>query len=167
MSTASNGRFIVKGGNPIHGEIEPQGNKNEAMPLMAATCMTDQAVILQNIPRIDDVKLMETILVELGLATSESETGKANRTLTLQAKQAPKNSIPAELGSRLRGSVTLAGPLLARTGSVTLPRPGGDRIGRRRLDTHLQIFSALGADISDTRDGIRIQAKRQIGRAHV
>ena len=163
MSTASNGRFFVKGGNPIHGEIEPQGNKNEAMPLMAATCMTDQAVVLQNIPRIDDVKLMETILVELGLATSESETGKANRTLTLQAKQAPKNSIPTDLGSRLRGSVTLAGPLLARTGSVTLPRPGGDRIGRRRLDTHLQIFSSLGADISDTREGIRIQAKRLKG----
>jgi UDP-N-acetylglucosamine 1-carboxyvinyltransferase len=154
MPTASNGRFMVQGGSPIHGEIEPQGNKNEAMPLMAAACLTDQPVILQNIPQIDDVKLMETILNELGLATSETKATKASRTVILQAKSPPKNSIPLELGSRSRGSVTLAGPLLARTGSVTLPRPGGDRIGRRRLDTHLQIFSALGAEISGTRDGI-------------
>ena len=163
MSATSNGRFLVQGGNPIRGEIEPQGNKNEAMPLMAATCLTDQPVTLQNVPQIDDVKLMETILNELGLASTESNADKASRTVTLQSKQSPKNSIPAELGSRLRGSVTLAGPLLARTGSVTLPRPGGDRIGRRRLDTHLQIFSALGADVSDTRDGIKIRKEAQGG----
>jgi UDP-N-acetylglucosamine 1-carboxyvinyltransferase len=163
MSTPGNGRFVVQGGNSIHGEIEPQGNKNEAMPLMAAACLTDQPVTLQNVPQIDDVKLMETILNDLGLTSSEGEATKASRTVTLLAKQSPKNSIPYELGSRLRGSVTLAGPLLARTGSVTLPRPGGDRIGRRRLDTHLQIFSSLGAEISDTRDGLRIQAKRLKG----
>jgi len=163
MSAPANGRFLVQGGNPIKGEIEPQGNKNEAMPLMAATCLTDQPVTLQNVPQIDDVKLMENILNELGLVSSESDADKARRTVTLQSKQAPKSSIPFELGSRLRGSVTLAGPLLARTGSVTLPRPGGDRIGRRRLDTHLQIFSALGAEVSDARDGIRIQAKKLKG----
>ena len=163
MSVLGNGRFIVHGGGPIHGEIEPQGNKNEAMPLMAAACLTDQPVVLQNVPQIDDVRLMETILNELGLTSSETDSNKASRTVTLQAKASPKNTIPLELGSRLRGSVTLAGPLLARTGSVTLPRPGGDRIGRRRLDTHLQIFSALGAEISDTRDGIKIQAKKLKG----
>ena len=163
MSTVPNGRFLVQGGNPIRGEIEPQGNKNEAMPLMAATCLTDQPVTLQNVPQIDDVKLMGTILNELGVVSTESAADKASRTVILQSKQTPKNSIPYELGSRLRGSVTLAGPLLARTGSVTLPRPGGDRIGRRRLDTHLQIFSALGADVSDTRDGIKIQAKKLKG----
>ena len=163
MSAPSNGRFLVQGGIPIHGEIEPQGNKNEAMPLMAAACLTDQPVTFQNVPQIDDVKLMETILNELGLASSETDATKASRTVTLQAKQPPKNSIPFELGSRLRGSVTLAGPLLARTGSVTLPRPGGDRIGRRRLDTHLHILSALGAEISDTRDGLKIQAKKLKG----
>ena len=121
MSAPSNGRFLVQGGIPIHGEIEPQGNKNEAMPLMAAACLTDQPVILQNVPQIDDVRLMETILNELGLASSEIDSTKASRTVTLQAKQPPKNSIPFALGSRLRGSVTLAGPLLARTGSVILP----------------------------------------------
>ena len=163
MNALGNGRFIVQGGGPIHGEIEPQGNKNEAMPLMAAACLTDQPVVLQNVPQIDDVRLMETILNELGLASSETDSNKASRAVTLQAKVSPKNTIPLELGSRLRGSVTLAGPLLARTGSVTLPRPGGDRIGRRRLDTHLQIFSALGAEISDTRDGIKIQAKNLKG----
>jgi UDP-N-acetylglucosamine 1-carboxyvinyltransferase len=133
------------------------------MPLMAATCLTDQPVTLQNVPQIDDVKLMETILNELGVVSTESAADKASRTLTLQSKQIPKSSIPHELGSRLRGSVTLAGPLLARTGSVTLPRPGGDRIGRRRLDTHLQIFSSLGAQVTDIRDGIQIKAKKLKG----
>jgi len=163
MSETSNGRFLVRGGNPIRGEIEPQGNKNEAMPLMAAVCLTDQPVTLQNIPQIDDVRLMEKILNELGLVSKESESCNVRRSLTLQAKESPKSIIHPELGSRLRGSVTLAGPLLARTGEVTLPRPGGDRIGRRRLDTHLQIFSALGAQITDIRDGIQIKAKQLKG----
>jgi UDP-N-acetylglucosamine 1-carboxyvinyltransferase len=163
MSGTSNGRFLVRGGNPIRGEIEPQGNKNEAMPLMASVCLTDQPVTLQNIPQIDDVRLMEKILNELGLVSKESESCNVRRSITLQAKETPKSTIHPELGSRLRGSVTLAGPLLARTGEVTLPRPGGDRIGRRRLDTHLQIFSALGAQITDIRDGIQIKAKKLKG----
>ena len=163
MSSSNGVRFIVQGGNPISGEIEPQGNKNEAMPLMAAACLTGQPVILQNIPQIEDVRLMEKILNDLGLSTSESEACSTRRTLTLQAKEGPKSTIHSELGSRLRGSVTLAGPLLARTGEVTLPRPGGDRIGRRRLDTHLQIFSALGATINDNKDGLQIKAKKLRG----
>ena len=163
MSSANGAKFIVMGGNPISGEIEPQGNKNEAMPLMAAACLTGQPVVLQNIPQIDDVRLMERILNDLGLSTSESDACSTRRTLTLQAKEGPKSTIHSELGSRLRGSVTLAGPLLARTGEVTLPRPGGDRIGRRRLDTHLQIFSALGATINDNKDGLQIKAKKLRG----
>ncbi|KRP31970.1 MAG: UDP-N-acetylglucosamine 1-carboxyvinyltransferase, partial [Verrucomicrobia subdivision 6 bacterium BACL9 MAG-120924-bin69] len=163
MATSNGSKFIVQGGKPIHGEIEPQGNKNEAMPLMAAACLTDQPIVLQNIPQIEDVRLMEKILNDLGLSTSESEVCSTRRTLTLQAKAIPKSCIHSELGSRLRGSVTLAGPLLARTGEVTLPRPGGDRIGRRRLDTHLQIFSALGATINDTKDGLQIKAKKLRG----
>ena len=163
MASSNGSKFIVYGGKPIQGEIEPQGNKNEAMPLMAAACLTDQPVTLQNIPQIEDVRLMEEILHDLGLTSSESDTAQVRRTLTLQAKGTPKSTIQPELGSRLRGSVTLAGPLLARTGEVTLPRPGGDRIGRRRLDTHLQIFSSLGAQVSDIRDGIHIKAKKLKG----
>ena len=163
MPSSNGSKFTVQGGKPIHGEIEPQGNKNEAMPLMAAACLTDQPIVLQNIPQIEDVRLMEKILNDLGLSTSESEVCSTRRTLTLQAKAIPKSCIHSELGSRLRGSVTLAGPLLARTGEVTLPRPGGDRIGRRRLDTHLQIFSALGATINDTKDGLQIKAKKLRG----
>lgn len=163
MQSASGSKFLVHGGNPIQGKIEPQGNKNEAMPLMAAACLTEQPIILQNIPQIEDVRLMEEILHDLGLTAKESEVAQVRRTLTLQAKAKPKSTIHPELGSRLRGSVTLAGPLLARTGEVTLPRPGGDRIGRRRLDTHLQIFSALGAQINDIRDGIQIKAKKLKG----
>jgi len=163
MAASNGSKFLVYGGKPLQGEIEPQGNKNEAMPLMAASCLTDQPIILQNIPQIDDVRLMEEILHALGLSSIESEATQVRRTLTLQAEKNPKSTIPPELGSRLRGSVTLAGPLLARTGEVTLPRPGGDRIGRRRLDTHLQIFSALGAQITDIRDGIQIKAKKLKG----
>ena len=163
MASSNGSKFIVYGGKPIQGEIEPQGNKNEAMPLMAAACLTDQQVTLQNIPQIEDVRLMEEILHDLGLTSRESDTTQVRRTLTLQAKGNPKSTIQPELGSRLRGSVTLAGPLLAKTGEVTLPRPGGDRIGRRRLDTHLQIFSSLGAHISDIRDGIHIKAKKLKG----
>jgi len=163
MASSNGSKFIVYGGKPIQGEIEPQGNKNEAMPLMAAACLTDQPVTLQNIPQIEDVRLMEEILHDLGLTSRESDTAQVRRTLTLQAKGTPKSTIQPELGSRLRGSVTLAGPLLARTGEVTLPRPGGDRIGRRRLDTHLQIFSSLGAQVSDIRDGIHIKAKKLKG----
>ncbi|NBS78315.1 UDP-N-acetylglucosamine 1-carboxyvinyltransferase, partial [bacterium] len=163
MASSNGSKFIVYGGKPIQGEIEPQGNKNEAMPLMAAACLTDQPVTLQNIPQIEDVRLMEEILHDLGLTSSESDTAQVRRTLTLQAKGTPKSTIQPELGSRLRGSVTLAGPLLARTGEVTLPRPGGDRIGRRRLDTHLQIFSSLGAQVSDIQDGIHIKAKKLKG----
>jgi UDP-N-acetylglucosamine 1-carboxyvinyltransferase len=163
MATGNGAKFIVGGGKPIHGEIEPQGNKNEAMPLMAAACLTDAPVILHNIPQIDDVRLMQEILHEIGLSISESESTQVRRTLTLQSKGNTNSVIDPELGSRLRGSVTLAGPLLARTGEVTLPRPGGDRIGRRRLDTHLQIFSALGAQITDIGEGIQIKGKNLKG----
>jgi UDP-N-acetylglucosamine enolpyruvyl transferase len=86
MATSNGAKFIVQGGKPIQGEIEPQGNKNEAMPLMAAACMTDQSVVLQNIPQIEDVRLMEKILNDLGLSTSESDSCPTRRTLTLQAK---------------------------------------------------------------------------------
>ncbi|NDE84778.1 MAG: UDP-N-acetylglucosamine 1-carboxyvinyltransferase [Verrucomicrobia bacterium] len=163
MASPNGSKFLVHGGKPIQGEIEPQGNKNEAMPLMAAACLTDQSITLHNIPQIEDVRLMEEILHDLGLTSNESEAAQVRRTLTLQAKMTPKSTIHPELGSRLRGSVTLAGPLLARTGQVTLPRPGGDRIGRRRLDTHLQIFSSLGAQVTDIRDGIQIKAKKLKG----
>ncbi|MCX6935604.1 MAG: UDP-N-acetylglucosamine 1-carboxyvinyltransferase [Verrucomicrobia bacterium] len=163
MPSTNGGKFIVQGGNPISGEIEPQGNKNEAMPLMAAACLTDQPVTLQNIPQIEDVRLMESILTELGLTSKESDANLVRRTLTLQASKTPSSFPHPDLASRLRGSVTLAGPILARTGQVTIPRIGGDRIGRRRLDTHLQIFSALGAEISDSKEGLQIKAKKLRG----
>jgi len=163
MATGNGAKFIVGGGGPIHGEIEPQGNKNEAMPLMAAACLTDDPVTLKNIPQIDDVRLMQEILHTIGISINESESTQVRRTLTLQSKGSLNSVIHPELGSRLRGSVTLAGPLLTRTGEVTLPRPGGDRIGRRRLDTHLQIFSALGAQITDIREGIQIKGKKLKG----
>jgi len=99
----------------------------------------------------------------MGLASSKTDTTEASRTVTLQAKAPPKSSIPLQLGPRLRGPAGLAGPLLAHTSSVTLPHSGGHRVDRRCLDIHLQIFSALGADNYDNRDGIRIQVKKTRG----
>ncbi len=152
--------FKVAGGTPLQGRVNPQGNKNEALPLLAACCLTDQPMTLENVPAIEDVLVMREILAALGVdlpATSNPTT------IQVQAKGPLRAELPEELCTRLRGSVTLAGPLLARLGRVVLPKPGGDRIGRRRLDTHLLAFQALGADVRTTAQGYDIRADQLTG----
>src|SRR5208337_3161074 len=112
-----NDRFHVVGGTAISGEIVPQGNKNEALPAFAAACLTDQPVVLENLPAIEDVTVMQKILRALGV-----EVENSGSSATIHARNDPKSDLPAELCSQLRGSVTLAGPVLARTGRVFLPR---------------------------------------------
>jgi len=153
-----NDRFLVSGGTAVSGEIVPQGNKNEALPVCAAACLTDQPVVLENLPAIEDVAVMQKILRALGVKV-EISGGSAK----IHAAKDPKSELPAELCSQLRGSVTLAGPLLARTGRVFLPRPGGDRIGRRRLDTHILALQALGAEVIPHADGFELRASRLTG----
>ena len=140
-------KFVIQGGVPLSGEIAAAGNKNAALPLLAACLLTEEDVILRNIPRIRDVEaqlgLLETMGVEIEwLAPND---------LRLRAATLGDHSVDEHLAARIRASFLLAGPLLARFGEVRMPPPGGDTIGRRRLDPHLDAFIDLGARVSGER----------------
>ncbi|MBL8018116.1 MAG: UDP-N-acetylglucosamine 1-carboxyvinyltransferase [Leptospirales bacterium] len=155
--------FRVRGGLPLSGTIRPQGNKNEALPLLAASILTEQPVVLTNIPDIEDVRLMADILKNLGCNVQEVFASGPESSVRITTPSNPASDLPVDLSTKLRGSVTLAGPLLARTGRVFLPRPGGDRIGRRRLDTHILALEALGARVKAFPDGYELTADRLKG----
>jgi UDP-N-acetylglucosamine 1-carboxyvinyltransferase len=136
-------KYLIEGGHPLRGRIRPSGNKNSALPCLAATLLTDQPVVLRNVPEIEDVQVMMEILRLLGCRV-EKAGDHAWRLQTLNIGQC---AVPAELAQQIRASLLLAGPLLARCGKATLPPPGGDVIGRRRLDTHFLALKALGAQV--------------------
>ncbi len=160
QSKPSTDHFRVAGGQPLRGAVKPQGNKNEALPVLAACCLTGQAVTLDNVPDIEDVHVMCEILSELGVSV---ETSADRSQVVVRAAEEPKSNLPTALAAKLRGSVTLAGPLLGRCHKVFLPKPGGDRIGRRRLDTHLLALQALGAQINSAPEGYYLEAKELVG----
>ena len=137
-------KFIIEGGVPLHGDVTPSGNKNAALPILAACLLTDEPVVLHNIPQIKDVLDMRALLESLG-ANIESVDGNSWRIVVPELRLA---SLDPELCRRIRASILLAGPVLARAGELHLPPPGGDVIGRRRLDTHLLALHALGAQVS-------------------
>jgi UDP-N-acetylglucosamine 1-carboxyvinyltransferase len=151
-------RFLVQGGRPLKGTVRPAGNKNAALPILAATVLADGPVDLDNIPRIRDVETMLALLLDLG-ATTEWTGPNAVRIDTRNLK--PKVLDPA-LCAKIRASILLAGPLLARFGSVTLPPPGGDVIGRRRVDTHFLALEHLGASVM-VGDRYELEAKQLKG----
>jgi UDP-N-acetylglucosamine 1-carboxyvinyltransferase len=134
-------RYEIEGGFPIKGRIRASGNKNAALPCLAATLLTDEEVVLRNIPEIEDVHVMMQILRMLGTDIRRI----ADRQYGLRTLNIRQESIPAELAGQIRASILLAGPLVARIGRVELPPPGGDVIGRRRLDTHFLALKELGA----------------------
>jgi UDP-N-acetylglucosamine 1-carboxyvinyltransferase len=136
-------RFVIDGGRPISGEVRPSGNKNAALPLLAACLLTDEPVTLCNMPDIGDIVTMADLLANLGVSVERIDP----HTWRVQAASLRTSELDPHLFGRIRGSITLAGPLLARTGLVRLPRPGGDVIGRRRIDTHLLALTALGAGV--------------------
>jgi UDP-N-acetylglucosamine 1-carboxyvinyltransferase len=136
-------RYLVRGGRPVSGTVRPAGNKNAALPAIAATLLADGPVELGNIPRIRDVEAMLALLVDLG-AKVEWTGPNAVR---IDARGAESRPLNPELCARIRASILLAGPLLARFGSVQLPPPGGDVIGRRRVDTHFLALEQLGASL--------------------
>ena len=140
------GSFIVEGGVPLSGELNPAGNKNEALPVLAATLLAGGPVVLRNVPRIGDINTTIRILKNLG-AEVESI---GERDLRIDTTRVASAEPDQRLCARVRASFLLAGPMLARRGHITLPKPGGDRIGRRRLDTHMLALQELGAvvDIS-------------------
>jgi UDP-N-acetylglucosamine 1-carboxyvinyltransferase len=135
-------RFIIHGQQPLQGTVKPSGNKNAALPLLAATLLTAEPVTLHNVPAIGDVGTMIQLLQGLGVTAERTDA----HTVTLCARDL-RGKLDGELFRIIRGSITLAGPLLARLGRAELPMPGGDKIGRRRIDTHLLALSALGAAV--------------------
>jgi UDP-N-acetylglucosamine 1-carboxyvinyltransferase len=138
-------RFIIHGGNLIGGTFSPRGNKNAVLPMLAATVLTDQPVVLDNVPDIQDVRVMLELLASLGISVD-----KEGSAVTLCAKGLHSTRLDPELCRRVRASVLLAGPLSARHGTAQIHSPGGDVIGRRRLDTHFYGLRALGIDVNDT-----------------
>lgn len=136
-------RFVVEGGHRLSGKVRPSGSKNEALPVIAATVLCAQPVVLHNVPHIADVLVMLDILAVMGAKVDW--TGP--NTVTIDCGSLCSWKLPPELCDKLRASILLAGPLLARFGKVVLPPPGGDVIGRRRLDTHFLGLAALGAKI--------------------
>jgi UDP-N-acetylglucosamine 1-carboxyvinyltransferase len=139
-------QYVVEGGHKLRGAIEPSGNKNSALPIIAAALLTDQPVTLENVPRIRDTET----LVELIRSVGASAEWRGRNRLAVHAKQIRAGDLDPDLCARIRASILLAGPLLARCGELTLPPPGGDVIGRRRLDTHFLAFEQLGATVSQT-----------------
>jgi UDP-N-acetylglucosamine 1-carboxyvinyltransferase len=134
--------FVIEGGRPLSGTVRASGNKNGALPILAASVLATEEVRLSNVPRIQDVETMVELLADIG--ADIAWTG-ANE-IRIDATGVAKTDLDSELCREIRASFLLAGPLLARFGRVTVPPPGGDVIGRRRLDTHVHAFTALGAD---------------------
>jgi UDP-N-acetylglucosamine 1-carboxyvinyltransferase len=141
-------KLLIEGGVPLSGTILPAGNKNAALPLLACSLLTDEEVVLSNVPRIRDVEAMLALLADLGVKTS----WRGDNTVSLQADEVRGTSVDALLAERIRASFLAAGPLLSRFGSAVMPPPGGDVIGRRRLDPHLDAFRALGAVVEHDQD---------------
>jgi len=133
--------FIIEGGVPLQGEVTPAGNKNAALPLLAATLLTDEPVVLHNVPDIRDVHTMRALLESLGAEI----TTLAPDTWQVRARNVRPAALDADLCRSIRASILLAGPMTARAGGLRLPPPGGDVIGRRRVDTHIFALRALGA----------------------
>jgi UDP-N-acetylglucosamine 1-carboxyvinyltransferase len=137
-------KFIIEGGHPLQGEVTPSGNKNAALPLLAACLLSDEPVILHNVPQILDVLAMRSLIESLGV----SITNVDQHTWQIHAKDVQPGLLDPDLCRKIRASILLAGPLTARCGELHLPPPGGDVIGRRRVDTHILALESLGAKVN-------------------
>ena len=137
-------KFIIEGGVPLKGEVTPAGNKNAALPMLAATLLASEPVVLHNVPQIRDVRDMRKLLESMG--ADVKDLGESS--WQISAGKLDPGTLDIELSRRIRASILLAGPVTARFGELRLPPPGGDVIGRRRLDTHILALQALGIDVS-------------------
>ncbi len=153
--------YKIRGNNPLSGTLQVQGNKNAALPCLAACLLTREAVVLRNIPDLQDVKVMLQILKHVGAQVQRLGPNE----FKIQASTITSHSIPYELSTKMRASILLAGPLLSRCARASIPPPGGDVIGRRRLDTHVFSLSMLGAQYA-LKDNIEFSAQSLRG-AHV
>ena len=150
--------FRIDGGHPLCGSIAPMGNKNAALPLLAASVLTDEPLVVRNVPDIGDVRTKLALLESMGVSVSLE--GNVCR---LDASGVRDGNPDVALYSRIRTGVLLSGPLLARFGRAVISRPGGDRIGRRRLDTHLLALRGLGARIEEENGLNVLRAERLHG----
>jgi UDP-N-acetylglucosamine 1-carboxyvinyltransferase len=141
-------KFVIEGGVPLSGTIVPAGNKNAALPLIACSLLTAEEIVLHNVPIIRDVEAMLALLADLGVAVEQ----RGENTVALRGDGAGKTRVDGALAEPIRASFLVAGPLLTRFGAALMPPPGGDVIGRRRLDPHLDAFRALGAEVGHGRD---------------
>ena len=146
--------FVIQGGQPLSGEITVAGNKNAALPMLAATLLTDDDVFIENLPDIRDVGTMRAALEDLGADVVNEADGR----LRVRAATLTKTTPSPEICRRMRASFVLAGPLLARAGTVELAAPGGDKIGRRPVDTHIHAFRELGAEVEVLADRYLMKA---------
>ncbi len=151
--------YIVEGGYRLSGEIEPNGNKNAALPIIAASLLCEGSVRLENVPHIRDIEVLVELIESVGARTEWLD----ENTLEIEARKLSPTELDPELCERVRASILLVGPLLARCGEITLPPPGGDVIGRRRLDTHFLALGELGAEI-DVGAEYRFRAETLIGK---
>ena len=151
--------YHVEGGFPIKGTIAASGNKNAALPCIAATLLTDETIILKNIPEIEDTGVMFLILQSLGANVEKID----EHTWKIQAKDVSRTDIPNELSKKIRGSILFAGPLIARKGKAVMLPPGGDVIGRRRLDTHFMALTELGVRV-ETNGTFDFSANKLVGK---
>ncbi|NWG10081.1 MAG: UDP-N-acetylglucosamine 1-carboxyvinyltransferase [Nitrososphaerales archaeon] len=147
-------QFVIEGGHPLKGEITASGNKNAALKMLPACLLTDEPVTLYNVPDIADVRVTAEILQHLGVDITQVDP----HTWLVHARELRLTRIPPEQARLIRSSIVLAGPLLARTGRLELPIPGGDVIGRRRLDTHVLALEKLGAHIDFERGAFKMNA---------
>ena len=150
--------FVIEGGRPLRGSIRATGNKNAALPIIAASLLTEEPVTLRNVPAIRDVESMLELVSDLGVEVERLGDG----VVRIVAEDVKKTELDAELCTRIRASILLAGPLVARWGEAVVPPPGGDVIGRRRLDTHIHALARLGAEITADRR-LRIKANGLVG----
>ena len=154
---------VIEGGRPLNGEITVAGNKNAALPMLAATLLSDQPILLDNVPDIQDARTMRSALEDLGASVTQLGPGQLEVRATNLRKTAPS----LEICRKMRASFVLAGPLLARAGRAELPAPGGDRIGRRPLDTHIRAFRELGAEVDVRPDGYLLRAPKGLTGADI
>jgi UDP-N-acetylglucosamine 1-carboxyvinyltransferase len=147
-------KFVINGGAPLSGELTVAGNKNAALPILAACLLTEEELLLHRVPRIRDTEAQIALLERLGVGVA----WVSDNSVRLCAAGVRSAAVDEELSSQIRASFLLAGPLLARFGEASMPPPGGDFIGRRRLDAHLDAFSDLGAEVSGDR-WIELRAK--------
>ena len=153
--------FAIQGGRPLNGAVRVAGNKNAALPIVAACLLTEEPVTLTNVPAITDVETMLELVSDLVVHVEHAAPGE----IRIHAAETPRHELDEVLCARIRASILLAGPLLARCGQAIVPPPGGDVIGRRRLDTHIHAFKRLGAEVHANRR-FHMRAKELVG-AHV